>query len=87
MRACFYHEDRAAIGICMRCRRDICAACCTRLDGVNHCHRCLKELGRRSAEPRATPASGMVATLVVLLAGSLFLFLEFLFLVEGKLAP
>lgn len=87
MRACFYHEDRAAIGICMRCRRDICAGCCTRLDGVNHCHRCLKELGRRSAEPRATPASGMVATLVVLLAGLLFLFLEFLFLIEGKLAP
>jgi hypothetical protein len=71
----------------MRCRRDICAACCTRLDGVNHCHRCLKELGRRAAEPRITRASGTAATLAVLLAGSLFLFLEFLFLIEGKLAP
>ena len=86
MRACFYHEDRAAVGICMRCRRDICSACCTRLDGVNHCHRCLKELGRRSAEP-PTRAAGRAATLVVLLASSLLLFLEFLFLIEGKLAP
>ena len=51
MHACFYHEDRAAVGICMRCRRPICAACTTRLDGVNHCHQCLKELSRRSAEP------------------------------------
>jgi hypothetical protein len=46
----------------------------------------LKELGRRSAEP-PTRASGMAATLVVLLASSLLLFLEFLFLIEGKLAP
>jgi hypothetical protein len=71
----------------MRCRRDICAACCTRLDGVNHCHRCLKELGRRSAEPRTTRASGTAAALVVLMAGSLLLFLELLFLAEGRLAP
>ena len=87
MRACFYHEDRAAVGICMRCRRDICAACCTRLDGVNHCHRCLKELGRRSAEQVPKRPSGTVAALVVLLAGSFFLFLELLLLVQGRLAP
>jgi len=71
----------------MRCRRPICAACCTRLDGVNHCHRCLKELGRRSAEPRPAPASGAVLAVVVLLAGFLMLFLECLFLIEGRLAP
>ena len=71
----------------MRCRRDICAACCTRLDGVNHCYRCLKELGGSSAEPRTKRNSGLAAALVVLTAGSLFLFLELLFLFEGKLAP
>ncbi len=87
MRACFYHEDRPAVGICMRCRRDLCAACRTQLDGVNHCHRCLKELGRRAAEPRTPRTSGMAATLMILLAGSLFLFLELFFLVQGKLAP
>jgi hypothetical protein len=87
VRACFYHEDRAAVGICMRCRRDICAACCTRLDGVNHCHRCLKELGRRAAEPRATRASGWAATLMVLASCVLLVFLELVFLIEGKLAP
>ncbi len=87
MRACSYHDDRPAVGICMRCRRPICAACCTRLDGVNHCHRCLKELGRRSAEPRTAPTSGAVLAVVVLLAGFLMLFLECLFLIEGRLAP
>jgi hypothetical protein len=87
VRACSYHEDRVAVGICMRCRRAICAACCTRLDGVNHCHRCLKELGRRAAEPRTPRASGMAAPLAVLLVGALLVFLEVLFLVEGKLAP
>jgi hypothetical protein len=87
VRACFYHDDRAAVGICMRCRRDICAACRTQLDGVNYCHRCLKEIGRRAAEPRPARTSGTAATLVVLLVGSFFLFLELIFFFEGKLAP
>ena len=84
MRACSYHDDRPAVGICMRCRRAICAACTTRLDGVNHCHRCLKELGRRTAEPRAAGGSGYAAALVLLLVGGLFVFLELL-LIEGWL--
>ena len=87
MRTCSYHEDRPAVGICMRCRRAICAACCTRLDGVNHCHQCLKELGRRSAAPAPSAGSGAAVALVVLLIGFFFLFLECVFLIEGKLAP
>ncbi len=87
MHACFYHEDRAAVGICMRCRRPICAACTTRLDGVNHCHQCLKELSRRAAEPRVGSGSGFAVALVLLLVGCFCLFLECLFLVEGRLAP
>jgi len=89
VQACSYHDDRPAVGICMRCRRPICAACSTRLDGVNHCFRCLKELGRRQAEPRPGKAavSGLAATLLLLLVGCFFLFLECLFLIEGRLTP
>ena len=87
MRACHYHEDRPAVGICMRCRRAICAACTTRLDGVNHCHQCLKNLSRPTTEPRGASSSGVPVAVAVLLVGCLFLFLECLFLVEGRLAP
>jgi hypothetical protein len=34
----------------MSCRRVICAACCTRVEGVNRCHACLKSLGSRREE-------------------------------------
>ena len=40
-----------------------------------------------SSKTLETGASGTAATLMVLLTGSLFLFLELVFLVEGKLAP
>jgi hypothetical protein len=87
VRACHYHEDRPAVGICMRCRRAICAGCTTRLDGVNHCHQCLKKLSRAAAEAPGAAISGVSVGLAVLLVGFLFLFLECLFLVEGRLAP
>src|SRR5262245_51545864 len=55
MAACYYHGDRPGVGLCMRCRKVICAACCTRLDGINHCHACLKALaGRGQASPGAS---------------------------------
>ena len=34
----------------MRCRRVICAACSTRMDGINYCHACLAALGQRKAK-------------------------------------
>ena len=85
MRACHYHQDRPAVGICMRCRRAICAACTTRLDGVNHCHQCLKNLSRTTAEPRGAAFSGVSVAVAVLVLSSVFLFLELL-LMEGWLA-
>ena len=65
----------------------ICAACSTRLDGVNHCHQLPEGTGRRAAEPRTTAAPALATALVLLLVGSFCLFLECLFLVEGRLAP
>jgi hypothetical protein len=85
VRACHYHEDRPAVGICMRCRRAICAACTTRLDGVNHCHQCLKKLSHAAVEPRGAAGFGVSVAVIVLLLGSFFLFLELL-LMEGWLA-
>jgi len=70
----------------MRCRAVICAACCTRLDGVNHCHSCLKSLGRQTAP--ASPDRG-----AVVLAGAGLTALAWLvlfgvcWLLQGTLAP
>jgi hypothetical protein len=35
----------------MRCRKVICADCRTRVDGVNHCHACLRALGAGGPPP------------------------------------
>jgi hypothetical protein len=72
----------------MRCRSVICGSCCTRVDGVNHCHACLKALGR-GAEPRRS-SSGQAA--VSLLAAILLVFASLfgfgvMWLMEGRLAP
>jgi hypothetical protein len=70
----------------MRCRRVICAACCTRLDGINHCHACLKSLG--SAREERPASQGLAAFLALSAYGvsSLLLF-GLLFWLQGKLAP
>ena len=86
MAVCRYHPERQGIGVCVRCRSVICAACCTRVEGVNHCHACLKKLGRpreRPAPGRALAAAGAVSLLGVL---TLF-FLGVFWLIEGRLAP
>jgi hypothetical protein len=84
MAVCHYHPDRTAIGVCMRCRRVICAACSTRMDGINHCHACLSALGNRQL---VKTGSGSRANLIVWLAlGWLVLFGAF-WLIQGRLAP
>jgi hypothetical protein len=60
---CENHPERAAVGLCMRCRAPVCAACCTRVDEVNHCPACLKELASRP--PPAPPSSAPAAALLV----------------------
>jgi len=70
----------------MRCRRIICAACCTRLDGINHCHACLKSLGAAREERPANPALAALVALSLLGFSSLLLF-GLLFWLQGSLAP
>lgn len=86
MASCYFHADRPGVGVCVRCRVVICAACRTRVDGVNHCHACLKVIGRRGEDVR--PAAAPRAVLAVLFLGLGWAFLlGFFWLVQGKLAP
>jgi hypothetical protein len=70
----------------MRCRLVICAACCTRLDGVNHCHACLAALARTPAERSRRLPLRAVQGVLLLAAGWLFLF-GLGWLASGWLAP
>ena len=72
MAVCHYHPERPGVGVCVRCRVVICAACCTRLDGINHCHACLRKLGARlePARPRGE-LRGLTAGLLLALGGLL----------------
>ena len=86
MRTCHFHDTRSAIGICMRCRLAICTACCTRVNGINHCHACLKVLGSR----RETAAGGgsLWAVVAAVLLGVTWLVLFGLcWTVSGVMAP
>jgi hypothetical protein len=86
MAVCHYHQDRPGIGICMRCRVVICAACSTRVDGVNHCHACLKTLGQRPEKARAGQFPPALAA-VFCLAVTCLIFFVFAFAVQGSFAP
>jgi hypothetical protein len=86
MAFCRYHPDRPGIGVCIRCRVVICAACSTRVDGVNHCHACLKMLAQRKDPGRRSNAGSVVGALVVLGLAWLVVFLAGL-LGQGLLAP
>jgi hypothetical protein len=70
----------------MRCRVAICNACCTRLNGVNHCHACLAALARspqKEAGPRPLRALGTVA----LLAGGWLVLFVLGWMASGLMAP
>jgi hypothetical protein len=66
--ACANHPDREALGVCIRCHRLVCAECVTRIDGINHCARCLEATSeaRRSAAPRPTSRASEIASTAML---------------------
>lgn len=59
---CVNHPDRAAIGMCVKCRSAVCADCTTKVQGINHCLKCLErrvvpsDTAVRRPDPSATPA-------------------------------
>jgi hypothetical protein len=70
----------------MRCRVVICAACCTRVNGINHCHACLKVLGgRREEAQRGGVLRAMTAAL--LLGMAWLALLGVCWAVSGTMAP
>lgn len=89
MAVCQYHPGRTGIGICMRCRVVICGECCTRVDGVNHCHNCLKVLAQRQRGREAMPqreVAETIAAALILAAAGLILF-GMSWMMQGRLAP
>jgi hypothetical protein len=86
MAVCRYHPDRPGIGVCIRCRVVICAACCTRVDGVNHCHACLKALAQRGGPGQTRDVGAVLGALAVLGLSWVVVFLVGL-LGQGRLAP
>jgi len=85
MAVCHYHPERAGIGVCMRCRVVVCTACSTRVEGVNHCHACLKALGQRGTASGGGFPAAVLAFACLGAGGSLFFLLAWAF--QGRLAP
>jgi hypothetical protein len=70
----------------MRCRSVVCEACTTRLDGVNHCHACLREMAARGEGSRSGVFRRVAAGTMLFALGWLPLFVLF-YLLQGRLAP
>lgn len=85
MARCASHPETSGVGICARCRAVVCAACCTRLQGINHCPHCLEALARPSRPRRPSAAARILAAVVWAVAVSMLGGL--LWLVQGSLAP
>jgi hypothetical protein len=83
MVSCDFHPDRACIGVCMRCRAFICSACCTRVDDVNHCHACLKDLAVHRVRLHRDSRAGSVLLLVL----AVVFFFGVFYAARGSLGP
>jgi hypothetical protein len=82
---CEAHPERAGVGVCVECRRVLCAECSTRFEGINRCARCLQArlASVQGLAPRDDWSLGAVfqATLATLL---LFVALSWVAALVGK---
>lgn len=85
MAVCHYHPERAGIGVCMRCRVVVCTSCSTRVDGINHCHACLKSLGKAGDARRSGIPAALLAVVSLGMGGALFFLAAWI--MQGRLAP
>ena len=54
--SCANHLEREALGVCVGCRKLVCAECTTKLDGINYCVGCIAAMApARRAGPDARP--------------------------------
>ena len=63
---CLNHPERDAIGICVKCRKYICAECATRISGVNYCADCLPRAGAEDTRRSLSWEKPVAAILMVL---------------------
>jgi general secretion pathway protein G len=69
------HPERDAVGICVKCRKYVCAECATRITGVNYCADCLPRTEgkeKKRSQSWEKPAAALV-TLVSLIVCSLII--------------
>jgi len=67
---CLNHPERDAIGICVKCRKYICAECATRISGVNYCADCLPRGGdgqNKQSQSWEKPVAVLLAILSLLI--------------------
>ena len=72
---CANHPQREAVGICVDCRKQVCVECTTKVEGINHCVSCLREMAGPEREQRSARASSPVLKVfsLVLMTGMLAL--------------
>lgn len=70
---CSQHALREAVGVCVRCRAAMCSECITKIDGINHCRRCLEALIAEQKVRPARKASFKLPSWLVLGFGALLL--------------
>ncbi len=73
---CYNHPGMPGVGICMRCHRVVCSTCTTRLDGINHCPRCMEALASRPVAIDIVPLANRIILLTLVCLG-LFVLLWF----------
>ena len=79
-RACAFHADRVAIGVCVITKQPICAECSTRYQGVNYSKEGLRILRVRQADSaKNSRQSDRLITTVCVLATPALLYLVALF--------
>ena len=61
---CVFHSEIPGIGICISCRRVVCDACSTRLQGRNFCSECLS-LRAISRQDSTSTSSSLIARLAL----------------------
>lgn len=67
---CSQHALREATGICVRCRAPMCGECITKIDGINHCRRCLELMVSSDAAAATPEAAARMPTWLALGVGS-----------------